>query len=212
MSLKAEKCPNCGANVELDDEQEFGFCKYCGTKVLKSNMQSNTQKIEIENPVKIGGKIELVNNDLEAKLGQVELAIDIFLNKKVINDFDYMNVGNMLSQLESIGANDSRYYLDFCNFYINGNFKAFDQKKRQLTDKDEFLLIYDTAMKNAIKHAPNEMEKEKINSKYEEEREYVIKKLNYYQYVRKKTMRNYFLVFFIPFILLLLLLIIVSFL
>lgn len=28
------KCPNCGADIALDDTREFGFCSYCGTKVL----------------------------------------------------------------------------------------------------------------------------------------------------------------------------------
>ena len=28
------KCPNCGADITLDDTREYGFCSYCGTKVL----------------------------------------------------------------------------------------------------------------------------------------------------------------------------------
>ena len=28
------KCLNCGADITLDDTREFGFCSYCGTKVL----------------------------------------------------------------------------------------------------------------------------------------------------------------------------------
>ena len=27
------KCPNCSANISLDDTREYGFCSYCGTKV-----------------------------------------------------------------------------------------------------------------------------------------------------------------------------------
>ena len=30
--LEALTCPNCNGEVELDKNQEFGFCKYCGTK------------------------------------------------------------------------------------------------------------------------------------------------------------------------------------
>lgn len=33
MALKALTCPQCGANLELDDEREFGFCQFCGAKV-----------------------------------------------------------------------------------------------------------------------------------------------------------------------------------
>lgn len=28
------KCPNCGANITLDNTRDFGFCSYCGTKIL----------------------------------------------------------------------------------------------------------------------------------------------------------------------------------
>ena len=34
MALKPLKCPECGANIELDDTREFGFCNFCGTKVM----------------------------------------------------------------------------------------------------------------------------------------------------------------------------------
>lgn len=28
------KCPNCGGELEFEGGMEFGFCKYCGTKVM----------------------------------------------------------------------------------------------------------------------------------------------------------------------------------
>lgn len=33
MALKAMKCPNCDANVELDDSRVYGFCSYCGAQI-----------------------------------------------------------------------------------------------------------------------------------------------------------------------------------
>nr|MBQ8252470.1 hypothetical protein [Lachnospiraceae bacterium] len=33
MALKALKCPNCEANIQVDDKRDFGFCSYCGTQV-----------------------------------------------------------------------------------------------------------------------------------------------------------------------------------
>ena len=33
MSVKALKCPSCGADIELDDSREFGFCSYCGSRI-----------------------------------------------------------------------------------------------------------------------------------------------------------------------------------
>ena len=35
MGITALKCPGCGANVEFDSGRDFGFCEYCGTKVMQ---------------------------------------------------------------------------------------------------------------------------------------------------------------------------------
>ena len=33
MALKALKCPNCDANIQVDDNRDYGFCSYCGAQV-----------------------------------------------------------------------------------------------------------------------------------------------------------------------------------
>ena len=38
MGMVEVKCPNCGANIELDNSREFGFCQYCGTKVVQDKV------------------------------------------------------------------------------------------------------------------------------------------------------------------------------
>lgn len=38
MGFKAVNCPSCGANVELDSNREFGFCSYCGTKIVQDKI------------------------------------------------------------------------------------------------------------------------------------------------------------------------------
>lgn len=38
MGFIAVKCPNCGAEVNLDESREFGFCTYCGTKVVQEKI------------------------------------------------------------------------------------------------------------------------------------------------------------------------------
>ncbi len=37
------KCPNCRADIELDDSREIGFCRYCGTKIL---IEPNKSKVD----------------------------------------------------------------------------------------------------------------------------------------------------------------------
>lgn len=33
MAVTALRCPSCGAEITLDDDREFGFCSYCGSKI-----------------------------------------------------------------------------------------------------------------------------------------------------------------------------------
>lgn len=38
MGFTAVKCPSCGANVELDESREVGFCSYCGAKIVQDKI------------------------------------------------------------------------------------------------------------------------------------------------------------------------------
>ncbi len=50
MSVIALKCPECGANLEFDDSREFGFCQFCGTKILiESSKVINDNSTTINN-------------------------------------------------------------------------------------------------------------------------------------------------------------------
>lgn len=51
MSLKALICPQCGANLQLDDNREFGFCEFCGAKVqIKEVIEiKHSGQIKIDN-------------------------------------------------------------------------------------------------------------------------------------------------------------------
>ena len=39
------KCPNWGADIALDDTREFGFCSYCGTKVLLDEYKKRVEGV-----------------------------------------------------------------------------------------------------------------------------------------------------------------------
>nr|WP_298671762.1 zinc ribbon domain-containing protein [uncultured Prevotella sp.] len=57
MSLVNLKCPNCGANIQLDNNKSEGFCCYCGTKIKIED----TQKLTILGTVKVDSSDELAN-------------------------------------------------------------------------------------------------------------------------------------------------------
>lgn len=59
MSFVALKCPGCGSDIQLDDSREFGFCNYCGTKVMQD-------KIVVEHQ----GQVKIDNSDYVQKFLQ----------------------------------------------------------------------------------------------------------------------------------------------
>jgi len=43
-------CPNCGQTMELDESREFGYCQYCGTKVMQDKLVvEHTGSVKIDN-------------------------------------------------------------------------------------------------------------------------------------------------------------------
>ncbi len=52
MAIQNLKCPNCGGEVQLDDNLEKGFCMYCGGAI---QIKEEVAKIQVEH----SGKIEI---------------------------------------------------------------------------------------------------------------------------------------------------------
>lgn len=45
-------CPNCSANLEIDESRQFAFCQYCGTKIANLNNSFELNRTaEIDNLV-----------------------------------------------------------------------------------------------------------------------------------------------------------------
>lgn len=59
-------CPNCNAALSFSDDRYFGFCEYCGTKILLDDYRS-TQRIIDE------AKIRQVEADKEIRLKELAL-------------------------------------------------------------------------------------------------------------------------------------------
>ena len=58
-------CPKCGGDVELEDSREFGFCMYCGTKIMISEMI--TQKVRIDESHKVDSWLSFCESDMSTR-------------------------------------------------------------------------------------------------------------------------------------------------
>ena len=42
-------CPNCGANVDIDEKREMAFCTFCGTKLVQDKLIiEHTGKVSVD--------------------------------------------------------------------------------------------------------------------------------------------------------------------
>lgn len=63
MSLVNVKCPNCGAEIQLDSSREEGFCSYCGSKVL---VKEAINKVKIDKSGDIQNFLQLAESALNS--------------------------------------------------------------------------------------------------------------------------------------------------
>ena len=85
MGITALKCPGCGANVEFDSDRDYGFCEYCGTKVMQEKIVVEHRVDETE---KYGNIIRLANQAYAA--GNYSEAYDYYTKSLEIKQDNYM--------------------------------------------------------------------------------------------------------------------------
>jgi len=73
MAFVAARCPSCGANLQLDNGQEKGFCQYCGTQIV---VQEAIKKIRIDNSHMVDNWMNMAMSAYDA--GNMEEAYEYF--------------------------------------------------------------------------------------------------------------------------------------
>ena len=80
MKFYKLQCPNCGANLEVEDELDSFFCKYCGTKIFIADQHPEIVK------AKAAVHIADTNVELEKIRLQHELDLKKFEEEKEHRD------------------------------------------------------------------------------------------------------------------------------
>ena len=76
----ALKCPNCGADITLDDTREFGFCSYCGTKVLLDEYKKRVDGVPGIANLLLRAESFLMHDDFEKAKEYYNRVLDIDIN------------------------------------------------------------------------------------------------------------------------------------
>lgn len=77
MGIIAMKCPQCGADVQLDETRDFGFCTFCGTKVMQEKIiveHSGSVKVDTSEELK---KLYIAARN-SAEAGDTTAALDYY--------------------------------------------------------------------------------------------------------------------------------------
>ena len=137
MNFVAAVCPNCGANIHVDEERERGFCQYCGTEII---IQDAIQKVKITGPVEIFGTVNIKDNEFESKLALAENMEKIFFmsgpNAVAKNGkTGYDAVLEYYGDAERIGGNQTAYWLALARFYEKGILYSLRNGSRYLKNR-----------------------------------------------------------------------------
>lgn len=98
MELKAIKCPNCGADVDIIEGKEFMFCGYCGTKIAITD--ENTVTIRHEDVAELK-RIELEKEEAARQRKHIALMFPFVLGV-VLMSFGFMAIKGETTRIEGI--------------------------------------------------------------------------------------------------------------
>lgn len=60
MSIKIipMKCPNCGANIKIEEDKRISFCPYCGSRLLIDDDNKKYYDIKLDQHIQNDAEIE----------------------------------------------------------------------------------------------------------------------------------------------------------
>lgn len=74
MEVHQLKCPNCNANLEVEDNLDTFYCKYCEAKLLVTGQDSST----------IRAKVEIRKAEIDADLEKTKQKSEYDLYKTIL--------------------------------------------------------------------------------------------------------------------------------
>lgn len=160
MGFVAAKCPNCGATIELSEDREFGFCTYCGTKVVQDKIvvehRGSVSVSGIANEEAIISRAFLFIEDKKFQNANayLERALDInprsykaYLGK-LLCAYQLPNVDSLKSSFLAI--DDNEYYAKALRFASAAELSELKSIKEQIDHNREGLKSHIASNKRKI--------------------------------------------------------------
>lgn len=127
------KCPKCGGDLEFEDNREFGFCEYCGAKVMIEKNGSNMTQTYHSDVININynygspesAKPRIVNLEIlrEKKLNQPLFGFHVYIDNVSVGK---LGMGKSVTKKVSAGEHLIRITVK--------DFEDFETTIRVMTD------------------------------------------------------------------------------
>lgn len=88
MPIIALLCPHCAGKIELDDTREFGFCQYCGTKIMIEHQKQQAGDYQTTKSARLKEQV-----------------------RKLLSEGNYQAAKSVLNELKQIDSKDPEYLL-----------------------------------------------------------------------------------------------------
>ncbi len=145
MELISLTCKKCNGEIQLDRSKEFGFCTYCGTKVM---IQEEVQKIKVEHT----GSVNI--NTSRREENYMRLAGNALKNGNYEEAYTYytktLECNCDLWEAAFNKGLCAAYLSTKDNYRFDETFTGIREAQRIVDGKAEAANIYETIQKNSI--------------------------------------------------------------
>ncbi len=126
MALVLAKCTQCGGNIEVDNTQDAGICKFCGTPFVTEKVINNYNTYITNNFA--GANITMSSGDVE---NYRTLARRAVASSNIIDALQYYK------KIAEINANDweSAYYIEIFSSLTNDMYNVNENAIREYATK-----------------------------------------------------------------------------
>ena len=143
MGFVELKCPNCGAKIQLDNTREFGFCSYCGIKLVQEKIVvEHRGKISVDGIAEKSALLERAYGFISE--GQFEQANARFDRVLDIDPHCYdAYLGKLMCEVKvrtMQGLSTHPIPLEIYPSYHNALRYADDNQRRFLTDTNQIII------------------------------------------------------------------------
>jgi len=158
------KCPSCGAIIEINENSQKSFCEFCGFALIKNQQAPQTQQV-----VQI---VKTQNHEWQSKLALAQNWERTYFAqgaKAVVigTDKGFNAVVELYCQSELVGGHEPEQWLSFARFYTKGLVFGIEQKELVLHSINRAIVNYTLYMDNAIRFSEtgkDELEREKTET------------------------------------------------